>query len=149
MMLNPRHRLIWKGVTRRNKEGASREYWMIYRTPGFLTFLWFGTSPTPSPPSPAIKLSLLLSFPVCCRSSLLLGGGRGGWGWSRTIRWRESLTLSKLFNTLWLYIAQNRFAANISENEAIVNPLSLLRELLQQKAALEASFSSQSLYPFK
>jgi hypothetical protein len=35
---------------------CTREYWMIYRGPGFLAVLWFGSSPTPFPPSPASKL---------------------------------------------------------------------------------------------
>ncbi len=29
----------------------STEYWMIYRGPGFLAVVWFGSSPTPSPVS--------------------------------------------------------------------------------------------------
>ncbi len=32
-------------------------------------------SAQPLPPSPVSKLSLFLSLPVCCRSSLLRGGG--------------------------------------------------------------------------
>ena len=28
----------------------NREYWMIYREPGFLAVVWFSSSPTPSPP---------------------------------------------------------------------------------------------------
>ncbi len=51
----------------------SREHWMIYRGPSFLAVAWFGSSPTPSPPSPVSKLSLFLSLPVCRRSSLLTG----------------------------------------------------------------------------
>jgi hypothetical protein len=40
---------------------------MIYREPGFLDVVWFGSSPTPSPVS---KLSLFFSLPVSARSSL-------------------------------------------------------------------------------
>ncbi len=58
----------------------TREYWMIYRRPGFLAVVWFGSSPTPLSHE---QVSLFLSLPVCCRSSLLTGegerGGRGTW----------------------------------------------------------------------
>jgi hypothetical protein len=52
---------------------------MIYRGPDFLAviMIWL------PPPSAANKLSLLLSLPVCRRSSFLTGverGGRGGGG---------------------------------------------------------------------
>ncbi len=40
------------------------EIWIIYRGPGFLAVVWFGSSPTPSPVS---KLSLFLSLPLCRR----------------------------------------------------------------------------------
>ncbi len=33
-----------------------RGYWMIYRGPGFLALVWFGNSPTPSPPSLVSKI---------------------------------------------------------------------------------------------
>ena len=42
--------------------------------------------------SPVSKLSLILSLPVCRRSSLLTGKGDGrGWAWSRIIRQQEGL----------------------------------------------------------
>jgi hypothetical protein len=47
---------------------GGRVHWIIYRGPGFLAVVWFGSSPTPSPVS---KLSPYLSFLVCRRSSLL------------------------------------------------------------------------------
>ncbi len=60
------------------------------------------------PPSPVSKLFLFLNLPVCRRSSLLTGGGRG---WARSqIMWpRESLALFKLFNTLWLKGSKTAF----------------------------------------
>ncbi len=33
----------------------SREYWMIDKGPGFLAVVWFGSSPTPSAPSPLCR----------------------------------------------------------------------------------------------
>jgi hypothetical protein len=45
----------------------TREYWMIYRGPGFLTVVWFGSSPAPFPPATVSKFSLFLSLPVCRR----------------------------------------------------------------------------------
>jgi hypothetical protein len=55
---------------------------MIYRGAGFLAVVCFGFSPISFPLSPVRKLSLLLSLPVCRRSSLLTGeeGGGGGGG---------------------------------------------------------------------
>ncbi len=53
-----------------------REYCMIYRGPGFLTGVWFGSSDTLS--RQQVVLSLFLSLPVCRRLSLLTG--EGGWG---------------------------------------------------------------------
>ncbi len=46
---------------------------MIYRGPGLLAVVWFGSFPQTPPP-------LFLSLPVCRRSSLLMvyGGGGGG-----------------------------------------------------------------------
>ncbi len=58
---------------------------MIYRGPGFLAVVWFGSLPTPYLPSPVSMLSLFLSLPVSRGSSL-----------------RESLVLFKSFNTLSL-----------------------------------------------
>jgi hypothetical protein len=48
----------------------TREYWMIYRGPGFLAVLWFGSSPT--------LLTLFLSLPVSPVE--LIDGRRGGGG---------------------------------------------------------------------
>ncbi len=44
------------------------------RGPGFLTVVWFSST---SSPSPVWKFDLFLSLPVCRRSSLLTGDGRG------------------------------------------------------------------------
>ncbi len=56
-----------------------REYWMIYSRPGFMRSYDLAPQPPP-PPSPVNKLSLFLSLPVCCRSSLLTGEGGEGVG---------------------------------------------------------------------
>ncbi len=51
-----------------------RQYWMIYRGPGFLAVVWFGSTPTP--------FSLLLSA-TCLFFSVFLRlcvGGRAYWG---------------------------------------------------------------------
>jgi len=70
---------------------VTRECWMIYRGPGFLAVVWFGSS-CPFPPSPVSKLD---------RRHTRRRGGRG-WARSRIIRLQESLVLYKSFNTLWL-----------------------------------------------
>ncbi len=55
-------------------------------------------------PSPDFKLSLFLSLPVYPRSSLLTWEGRGWVRRIRIIRLRESLTLYKSFDTLWVQL---------------------------------------------
>ncbi len=51
------------------------EDWMIYRGPGFLAVVWFGSTPAPSPVS-----NLTLSVFKGCRCSSLLTGKEGGEG---------------------------------------------------------------------
>ncbi len=43
-----------------------REYWMIYRGPGFLVVEWFGSSPTTPPPPPSRQQLLSLSSVFLC-----------------------------------------------------------------------------------
>ncbi len=57
---------------------GGRDYWMIYRGPGFLAVVWLGSSP--------INLSLFLSSPVCRWSSFLTEEGERGWGRSKNHR---------------------------------------------------------------
>ncbi len=77
-------RLSFCGEKFREKKGecrtthntvSTREYWIIYRGPGLLVVVWFGSSPIPSPSSPLCKLSLFLCLPVCRRLVLLAGEG--------------------------------------------------------------------------
>jgi hypothetical protein len=44
--------------------GKLTEYWISYRRPGFLAAVWFGSSPTPSPPSRPLSC-LSFSLLVC------------------------------------------------------------------------------------
>ncbi len=53
----------------------SREYWMIYRGPGFIDFVYFGSLPTPCPLSRKQVISLSQSF---CVPPIELTNGRGG-----------------------------------------------------------------------
>ncbi len=58
-----------------------REYWMIYRGPGFLDVVWFGSSPTLSPLSRQQVVSLSLSScvsPVNLTDWREIGGFGGG-----------------------------------------------------------------------
>jgi len=74
---------------------GSREYWLIYRGPGFLAVVCFGSSPPPLPPSCQQLVSLSQSSEI--------SAGRG-WARSQIIPGRESLILCKSFNTLWLEV---------------------------------------------
>jgi hypothetical protein len=74
---------------------TAREYWMIYRWPGFPTVDWLGSYPTPSPLIPSVSSN---------------GDTQEDWGrettyWrergrSQIIRPQESLVLYKSFNYL-------------------------------------------------
>ncbi len=57
---------------------ASREYWRIYREPGCLAVVWFGSSPTPPPP-PVSELDLRLKGRLKRESTCWLERV-GGWG---------------------------------------------------------------------
>jgi hypothetical protein len=48
----------------------TREYWMVYRGPGFLAVIWLLLTPLPLPPLPSATC-----LPVCYQSSLLTGEG--------------------------------------------------------------------------
>jgi hypothetical protein len=61
-----------------------KEYWMIYRGPGFLVVKSFGSSPTCSPYYPVSKVSIFLSLPVCRRSSIVTWDGGGGGGGAKS-----------------------------------------------------------------
>jgi hypothetical protein len=72
------HLSIFLGVfLLHNLYSLPRDYWMIYRRPGFLAAIWFSSSLNHLSPSPISKLSLFLCLPVCRRSSFLAGGRRG------------------------------------------------------------------------
>jgi hypothetical protein len=43
---------------------STREYWMVYREPGFLALGWFGSSPTPFHPLPSASC-LFFSVFLC------------------------------------------------------------------------------------
>ncbi len=74
-------------------------YWMIYRGPGFLAVVWFGSSPTPSPPP--VSKSRPATHRKTKKERQFADGRRGkGWARSRIIRPLESLVLYKSFNNL-------------------------------------------------
>ncbi len=82
----------WGWVRKLSRE---REYWIIYRGPGFLAVVWFDSTSTPSP-LPPFPLASCFSFSVflCVRRPSLLTG-EGGGGLSRNIWPQESLALYK------------------------------------------------------
>ncbi len=54
---------------------------MIYRGTGFLAVVWFGSSSTPSHPSPFDKLDRRLTGRLRKRDNLMMGDGE--WEWAR------------------------------------------------------------------
>ncbi len=95
-----------KFSTRASKHDAGsdkfREYWMIYRGPGFLAVVKFGSKPTPYPPSPVSKLDRRHEGRLQMRGNLLMEEGGRGLAWSRIPRPQESLSLYKSFNPVWI-----------------------------------------------
>ncbi len=77
----------------------SREYWMIYRGPGFLAVSWLLACPLP----PLLSLSTTGNAQNDWDRETTFWRERGGGEWlarSRTIRPQESLILYKSFNAL-------------------------------------------------
>ncbi len=69
----------------------NKEYWIIYRGPGFLAVLWFGSSPTPY--SPSLSVSSTGDTREDKRDNLLTGeGGRGGWARGKSNDRKEALS---------------------------------------------------------
>ncbi len=93
--------LVWGESTLCHRV-PSREYWIIYRGPGFLAVFWFGHSPRPLPP-PAGEQVVSLSQSSCVSPVELTDGirERGGVDEEPNHTTRESLDLYKSFNTLW------------------------------------------------
>ncbi len=81
---------------------------VISRGPGFLEVVWFGSSPTPFPPSPLSCLSFAVFLCVVSRA---YWRGRAR---SQIIRPRESMALYKSFNTLCLTQSWSYFLSGIS-----------------------------------
>ncbi len=80
----------------------TRDYWIIYRGPGFLAVLWFGSSPTPSnPPLPSVCWTGDTQG-LRNRDNLLTEEGEGKGMRSQIIWLQESLVLYKSLNTLCL-----------------------------------------------
>jgi hypothetical protein len=73
--------------------GQTKEYWMIYRGPGFLDVVDFGSSPAPSL-NPVSKLQRQHAERLRQREE--------GVGLSQIIRRLENLVLFKSFNILWV-----------------------------------------------
>ncbi len=76
-----------------NRTRHGREIWMIYRGPGFLAFLWFGSSPTPSSPFPSASC---LSFSVShCVAGRAYWCERGvGEEPNHTTHWKKEIKFS-------------------------------------------------------
>ncbi len=85
-----------------DRESAAKEYWMIYRGPGFLAVKWFASSPAPPPPNSLPSVSSTGDTQedweretTCWRER----GGGGGWGATA-----KRLVKYKSFNILWAAI---------------------------------------------
>ncbi len=70
----------------------TREDWMIYRGPGFLAVIWFGSMPCPFPPQ---KSASCLSFSGFCVSPVKLTDGKG-WGERMVVEPNHSIAQESL-----------------------------------------------------
>jgi hypothetical protein len=77
---------------------VSREVWMYYRGPGFLSVIWFRSSPRHSPVSTREDWAR--------ERQLADGRGDKGGGRSQIIRRRESLVLYNTLNTLRFFVSK-------------------------------------------
>ncbi len=68
---------------------STREYWLIYRGPGFLSYVQLGSSTIPATVS---KLSFFLSLPVGCWSNLLTGEGERSVGGAKSYDGEKALS---------------------------------------------------------
>ncbi len=80
-----------------------REYWMIYRRPGFLAVAGFSSTPTPSHPL-SRQQAVSLSRSSYVSSVPLIDGEAREWARSKIIRSRESLALYESFNALCILV---------------------------------------------
>ncbi len=68
---------LWRDLIPFVSQVMNRVYWMIYRGPGFLAVVWFGSSPTP-PPIPHPHEQVVSLSPSSCVLPVELTLGRGG-----------------------------------------------------------------------
>ncbi len=90
---------------------CGREYWMIYRGPGFDAFVYDLAPVHPLPPPPLPSASCLSSSAflwVACRAYWRERGEGMGWARSQIIRPRKRLVLYKSFSSLWLEVSTPR-----------------------------------------
>ncbi len=81
---------------------CSREYWIIYRGPGFR--MWFDSSSPPPSPATRPLSSTCDTQEDWGRGQLADGGGGRGWGRSQMIPRRESPVLYNSLNTPFLAV---------------------------------------------
>ncbi len=108
--------VLWECLFKRNKNGqpfdlawkavwtmscTRKDCWMNYGGPCFLTVVWFGSPP---PPTPVSKLDRRYTGSLRKKDDLPTWGKGMGVRRSQTIRRRENLVLCTKLNTIWLYI---------------------------------------------
>jgi hypothetical protein len=81
--------------------GAMQRVLEIYRGPGLLAVVWFGSYSPASHSSPSVSSTDDTEEGWERETTFSRGKGGGGWARSRCIRPQESLVLYKSFNTFW------------------------------------------------
>ncbi len=109
---------------------------MIYRWPGFLAVVWFGSSPTPFPSSFRQQV-VSLSKSSHVSPVKLIDGRRGRWGWTRS----ESYDRKKA----WSSINHSTLSGSKPQHVSGINFLTFFR-IMAPRSILE--FSEKMWYSF-
>ncbi len=94
---------------------------MIYRGPGFLAVVWYGSPPLPLSPSCPSEARPATTRKTEKEEKLLTGEGKGV-GEEQIIRQQQSLVFYKSFNTLWFDVYE------YDEDEATVFPAVMIKK---------------------
>ncbi len=97
----------------------------IQKGQGFLAIVWFGSSPTCSPPLPSVSSTGDTQQDHEKKTSCWRERGGRGWARSGIIRTQEYLVLYKLFNTLWLPVLLKLLSVTIIKTKNTENRKSL------------------------
>ncbi len=123
------------GTSAQQSTASTRKYWMIYRGPGFLAVIWFGSSPNPFSPFPSVNSTGDTQEDWERETSCWRERRGAGERVSRIIWSQESLVLFEPFNILWVRTINNNQTTN--KNKHITDSYSTPDNSKRQPTALK------------